>query len=40
MIVGDKNCYELILKSNVTFVQSRNEVILLGVVIDKSLDFK
>ena len=40
MIVGDKTCYEHILKINLNFVQSRDEVILLGVVIDKSLDFK
>ena len=40
MIVGDKTCYEHILKINLNFVQSRDEVILLGVVIDKGLDFK
>ena len=40
MIVGDKTCYEHILKINLTFVQSCDKVILLGVVIDKSLDFK
>ena len=40
MIVGDKTCYEHILKINLNFVQSRDEVILLGQVIDKSLDFK
>ena len=40
MIVGDKTCYEHILKTNLTFVQSCDEVILLGVVTDKSLDFQ
>ena len=40
MILGDKNCYEHTLKINLTFVQSHDEVILLGVVIDKNLDFK
>ena len=40
MIVGDKTCYEHTLKINLTFVQSCDKVILLGVVIEKSLDFK
>ena len=40
MILGDKTCYEHTLKINLTFVQSHDEVILLGVVIDKNLDFK
>ena len=40
MTVGDKTCYEHILRINLTFAQSCDEVILLGVVIDKSLDFK
>ena len=40
MILGDKTCYEHKLKINLTFVQSHDEVILLGVVIDENLDFK
>ena len=40
MIVGDKTCYEHILKINLIFVQSRDEIILLGAVTDKSLDLQ
>ena len=40
MILGEKIYYEHILKINLTCVQSRDDVILLGVVIDKSLTFK
>ena len=40
MIVGDKTCYKYILKINLTCVQSRDDVTLLGVMIDKNLTFK
>ena len=40
MIVGDKVCYEHLLKINLTCVQPSNEVTLFGVIIDKSLTFK
>ena len=40
MIVGDKTCYKHILKINLTCVQSRDDVTLLGVMIDKNLTFK
>ena len=39
MILGDKTCYEHILKINLTCVQSSDDVTLLGVIIDKSLTF-
>ena len=40
MILGDKTCYEHILKINLTCVQSSDDVTLLGAIIDKSLTFK
>ena len=40
MILGDKICYEHILKVNLTCVQSSDDVTLLGVIIDKNLTFK
>ena len=40
MIFGDKTCYEHILKINSTCVQSSDDIILLGVMIDKNLTFK
>ena len=40
MIVGDKTCYEHLLKINLTCVQPSNEVTLFGVITDKSLTFK
>ena len=40
MILGDKTCYELILKIISTCVQSSVDVTLLGVIIDKSLTYK
>ena len=40
MILGDKTCYKHILKINSTCVQSRDDVTLLGVTIDKNLTFK
>ena len=40
MILGDKTCYEHILKVNLTYVQSSDDVALLGVIINKSLTFK
>ena len=40
MILGDKTCYEHILKINLTCVQSSDDVTLLGVMIDKNLTFK
>ena len=36
MILGDKTCYKHILKINSTCVQSRDDVTLLGVMIDKN----
>ena len=38
MILGDKTCYERILNVNLTCVQSSDDVALLGVIIDKSLE--
>ena len=40
MILGDKTCYEHNLKITLACVQSSNDVILLGVIIDKNLTFK
>ena len=40
MILGDKPCYEHISKINLTCVQSSDDVTLLNVITDKSLDFK
>ena len=40
MILGDKTCYKHILKINSTCAQSRDDVTLLGVTIDKNLTFK
>ena len=40
MILGDKNFYENILKINLTYVQSSDAAILIGVIIDKSLTFQ
>ena len=40
MILGDKICYEHILKVNLTGVQSSDDVTLLDVIIDKNLTFK
>ena len=40
MMLGDKTCYEHILKINLTCVQSSHDVTLLGVITDKSLTFK
>ena len=40
MVVGDKTCYEHLLKINLTCVQPDDEVTLLGVITDKSLTFK
>ena len=39
MILGDKTCYKHILKINLTCVQSSDDVTLLGVMIDKNLNF-
>ena len=36
MILGDKSCYEHILKINLTCAQSSDDVTLLAVVIDKN----
>ena len=38
MILGDKTCYERILNVNLTCVQSSDDVALLGVIINKSLE--
>ena len=40
MILGDKSCYEHILKISSTCVQSSDDVTLLGVMIEKNLNFK
>ena len=40
MILGDRICYEHILKTNLTGVQSSDDVTLLGVIMDKNLTFK
>ena len=40
VILGDKTCYEHILKNNLTCFQSSEDVTLLGVIIDKSSTFK
>ena len=40
MILGDKTCYEHVLKTDLTCVQPSNDVTLLGAIIDKSLSFK
>ena len=40
MMLGDKTCYEHILKINLTCVQSSHDVTLLSVITDKSLTFK
>ena len=40
MILGDRTCYKHILKINLTFVQSSDDVTLQGVTIDKNLTFK
>ena len=40
MILGDRICYEHILKTNLTCVQSSDDVTLLGVIMDKNLTFK
>ena len=40
MILGDKSCYEHILKINLTCVQSSDNVTLLGVITDENLAFK
>ena len=40
MILGDKTCYKHILKINSTCVQSSDDAILSGVLIDKNLTFK
>ena len=40
MILGDKICYEYILKINLTCGQSSDDVTLLGITIDKSLTLK
>ena len=40
MILGDKSCYEHILKINLTCAQSSDNVTLLGVITDESLAFK
>ena len=40
MILGDKTCYEHILKIISTCVQSSVDVTLLGVIINKSLTYK
>ena len=39
-ILGDKTCYEHMLKINLTCVQSSDDVTLLGIITDKSLTFK
>ena len=39
-ILGDKTCYEHMLKINLTCVQSSDHVTLLGIITDKSLTFK
>ena len=40
MILGDKTCYKHILNINSTCVQSRDDVTVLGVMIDKNLTFQ
>ena len=40
MILGDETCYKHILKNNLSCVQSSDDAILLGVMIDKNLTFK
>ena len=40
MILDDKTCYKHILKINLTFVQSSDDLTLLSVMIDKNLTFK
>ena len=40
IILGDKTCYEHILKISLTCVQSSDGVTLWGVIIDNSLTFK
>ena len=40
MILGDKTCYEHILKISLTFVQSSDDKILLGITVNKSLTSK
>ena len=40
MILGDKTCYEYILKIISTCVQSSVDVTLLGIIIQKSLTYK
>ena len=40
IILGDKTCYEHMLKINLTCVQSSDDVTLLGAIIDNSLTFK
>ena len=40
MILGDKTCYEHILKTNSSCVGTSDDVTLLGVMIDKNLAFE
>ena len=40
MILGDKTCYEHILKTSSICVQSSDDVTLLSVMIEKHLNFK
>ena len=40
LIFGDKTCYKHISKFDSTWVQSSDDVTLLGVMIDKNLTFK
>ena len=39
MILGDEACYKQV-KNNLSCVQSSDDAILLGVMIDKNLTFK
>ena len=40
LILGDKTCYEHMLKINLICVECSDNVTLLGVIIDKNLTFK
>ena len=40
MMVRDKSYYKYILKTNLTYVQSSDDLTLLGVMIDKNLTLK
>ena len=40
MMVRDKSCYKYILKTNLTYVQSSDDLTLLGVMVDKNLTLK